>query len=119
MAAALPGMAVNMIPPKIVHRGEFVFTKESTSRIGVANLYRLMRGYATGGLVGSGNVPAPAPGGISVYAPVSISQQNAGGEVSQASTAGTARQLQGIIQQAITDRLKKEVSPGGLLYSRG
>lgn len=106
-------------PAGIVHRGEFVFTKESTSRIGVANLYRLMRGYATGGLVGSGNVPVPAPGGISVYAPVSISQQNAGGEVSQASTAGTARQLQGIIQQAITDRLKKEVSPGGLLYSRG
>ncbi|HBA8154802.1 TPA: phage tail tape measure protein, partial [Escherichia coli] len=37
----------------IVHRGEFVFTKEATSRIGVGNLYRLMRGYATGGYVGT------------------------------------------------------------------
>ncbi|MDG4703449.1 phage tail tape measure protein, partial [Escherichia coli] len=35
-------------PAGIVHRGEFVFTKEATSRIGVGNLYRLMRGYATG-----------------------------------------------------------------------
>ncbi|EFH3010894.1 phage tail tape measure protein, partial [Escherichia coli] len=33
-------------PAGIVHRGEFVFTKEATSRIGVGNLYRLMRGYA-------------------------------------------------------------------------
>ena len=106
-------------PAGIVHRGEFVFTKESTSRIGVSNLYRLMRGYASGGLVGASNVPVPAMGGISVYAPVSISQQSGGGEVSQANTAGTARQLQGIIQQTITDRLKKEISPGGLLYSRG
>ncbi|EPZ4026755.1 phage tail tape measure protein, partial [Escherichia coli] len=36
-------------PAGIVHRGEFVFTKETTSRIGVGNLYRLMRGYAEGG----------------------------------------------------------------------
>lgn len=39
-------------PAGIVHRGEFVFTKEATSRIGVGNLYRLMRGYANGGYVG-------------------------------------------------------------------
>ncbi|WP_024246685.1 phage tail tape measure protein [Escherichia coli] len=40
-------------PAGIVHRGEFVFTKEATRRIGVGNLYRLMRGYATGGYVGT------------------------------------------------------------------
>ncbi|STL00977.1 Minor tail protein precursor H [Escherichia coli] len=39
-------------PAGIVHRGEFVFTKEATSRIGVGNLYSLMRGYAEGGYVG-------------------------------------------------------------------
>ena len=106
-------------PAGVVHRGEFVFTKESTSRIGVANLYRLMRGYASGGLVGAGAMPAQAMGGVSVYAPVSISQQGGGKDVSQANTASTARQLQGIVQQTITERLKKEMSPGGLLYSRG
>ncbi|EMB4726391.1 phage tail tape measure protein [Escherichia coli] len=45
-------------PAGIVHRGEFVFTKEATSRIGVGNLYRLMRGYAEGGYVGSAGSPA-------------------------------------------------------------
>lgn len=104
-------------PAGVVHRGEFVFTKEATSRIGVGNLYSMMRGYASGGLVGGGRMSAAATGGISVYAPVSVSQQG-GGESSQADTIGTARQLQGIVQQTITDRLKKEMGPGGVLYPR-
>ncbi|EFK4311343.1 phage tail tape measure protein, partial [Escherichia coli] len=45
-------------PAGIVHRGELVFTKEATSRIGVGNLYRLMRGYAEGGYVGGAGSPA-------------------------------------------------------------
>ncbi|MGG8872737.1 phage tail tape measure protein [Escherichia coli] len=45
-------------PAGIVHRGEFVFTKEATSRIGVGNLYRLMRGYVEGGYVGAAGSPA-------------------------------------------------------------
>ncbi|EGK7611418.1 phage tail tape measure protein, partial [Escherichia coli] len=32
--------------------------KEATSRIGVGNLYRLMRGYAEGGYVGGAGSPA-------------------------------------------------------------
>ncbi len=43
-------------PKGIVHGGEFVFTKEATSRIGVSNLYAMMhsaQGYANGGYVGS------------------------------------------------------------------
>lgn len=46
-------------PAGVVHAGEFVMTKEATSRIGVGNLYRMMRGYASGGYVGtppSGNM---------------------------------------------------------------
>lgn len=39
-------------PKGVVHGGEFVFTKEATQRLGPENLYRLMRGYASGGLVG-------------------------------------------------------------------
>lgn len=53
-------------PAGIVHAGEFVFTKEATSRIGVDKLYSLMRdsrgassasrvgGYSSGGAVGGG-----------------------------------------------------------------
>lgn len=40
-------------PKGVVHGGEFVFTKEATSRIGVGNLNKLMRGYANGGSVGN------------------------------------------------------------------
>ncbi|EPM2928302.1 TPA: phage tail tape measure protein [Proteus mirabilis] len=47
-------------PAGVVHKGEFVFTKEATQRLGVDNLYRLMdagkRGYASGGHVG-GSAP--------------------------------------------------------------
>lgn len=43
-------------PKGVVHGGEFVFDKDSTTKLGVANLYRLMaagkRGYASGGQVG-------------------------------------------------------------------
>lgn len=42
-------------PAGVVHKGEFVMTKEATKRIGVDNLYRMMRGYANGGYVGGGS----------------------------------------------------------------
>lgn len=38
-------------PAGIVHRGEYVFSKDATNRIGVGNLNR-MHGYASGGFVG-------------------------------------------------------------------
>lgn len=67
----LPGLATGgytgdgakMQPAGIVHKGEFVVTKDATRRIGVGNLYSMMnntrasrpsRGYANGGLVGGG-----------------------------------------------------------------
>lgn len=62
-----------------VHRGEFVMTKEATKRIGVNNLYKLMRGYASGGLVGgtsSGGAGTNQSGGLLLSIgsiPVSIS----------------------------------------------
>ncbi|WP_334470809.1 phage tail tape measure C-terminal domain-containing protein [Arsenophonus sp. PmNCSU2021_1] len=57
-----------------VHKGEFVFTKEATSRLDVANLYHLMnntkKGYATGGYVGPAATPMygmqPVAGGVNV-----------------------------------------------------
>ena len=106
-------------PKGIVHGGEFVFTKEATSRLGVANLYRLMKGYATGGYVGSGGVAGRfGATDISVYAPVTIGEQSSSNDVSSSDTANTAKQLQGIVQQTISDRLRKEMAPGGLLYKK-
>lgn len=44
-------------PKGVVHGGEYVFSKESVNRIGLGNLDRLHKGFATGGFVGnSGNL---------------------------------------------------------------
>ncbi|WP_241773180.1 hypothetical protein [Pantoea sp. CFSAN033090] len=113
-------------PAGVVHKGEFVFTKEATERIGVENLYGMMRGYASGGLVDTPTErPAALPasgrtGGntiIQVDAPVTIMQESGAGDASATGTSAAASQLKSIVQQTITDRLKKEISPGGILYS--
>lgn len=58
------GLGGKYEPAGVVHKGEFVFTKEATERIGVDNLYGMMRGYAVGGLV-SDSVPSVS----AAYAP--------------------------------------------------
>ncbi|WP_343463004.1 phage tail tape measure protein [Pantoea sp.] len=115
-------------PAGVVHKGEFVFTKEATERIGVSNLYDMMRGYADGGYVGS------LPGGrsfssgvnqasgngmvISVSAPVTV-QSGGAGETSTANTTAAAKQLDGMIKRTINDWAKSAMSPGGPLYRPG
>lgn len=112
-------------PAGIVHKGEFVFTKEATDRIGVSNLYSLMKGYADGGVVSPGaavyssGVNRASGNGNTVFnisAPVTISQGGSAGETSASGTADTARQLKSIVEMTLTERLRKEISPGGLLY---
>lgn len=116
-------------PAGIVHRGEFVFTKEATDRIGISNLYSMMKGYARGGVVGgsaginafSSGVNAASGngmGGIQVNAPVTIVQDSGGSDINKADSNSTAKQLQVIIQTQISDRLRKEMQAGGLLYKR-
>ncbi|MBE0153255.1 phage tail tape measure protein [Serratia fonticola] len=58
-------------PAGVVHKGEFVFTKEATERIGIDNLYGMMRGYADGGLVSASPV---ATGGSLGIRPTTASQ---------------------------------------------
>lgn len=115
-------------PAGVVHKGEFVFTKEATDRIGVSNLYDMMRGYADGGYVGS--LPAGrsfssgvnhASGNglvVSVSAPVTI-QSGGAGETSTANTTTAAKQLEGMMKKTINDWARSAMSPGGLLYRPG
>jgi lambda family phage tail tape measure protein len=114
-------------PAGIVHRGEFVFTKEATDRIGVSNLYSMMKGYASGGVVGgSAGINAFSSGvniatsngmgSIQVNAPVTIMQDSGTSGINKANSSSTAKQLQVIIQSEISERLRKEMQAGGLLY---
>ncbi|HBE9083004.1 TPA: phage tail tape measure protein [Serratia fonticola] len=64
------GLGAKYEPAGVVHKGEFVFTKEATERIGVENLYGMMRGYANGGLVS----PSPVAGGSLGVRPTTASQ---------------------------------------------
>lgn len=99
-------------PAGVVHKGEFVFTKEATQRLGVDNLYRLMdagkRGYASGGHVG-GSAP------MSVTQPTAFIARNpqvAGGGSVQVNLGGinieSGQQQQPSSNQANTSSLKRE-----------
>lgn len=107
----------------IVHRGEFVMTKEATQRIGVDNLYTMMRGYANGGLVGGNKAPmfglaGESGGGITVNSTVVMNNDGAPRLANESSAGGGMGKLvQGIVNQAITERLGKELKPGGLIWN--
>ncbi|AVR03768.1 phage tail tape measure protein [Pluralibacter gergoviae] len=105
-------------PAGVVHRGEFVFTKEATSRIGISNLYRMMKGYATGGYVG-GAAPAglSAGGAISVYAPVSVTTQQAGADQQQDNSDAVGKAYQQVVDRSVRDGIARELRPGGIIWS--
>lgn len=104
-------------PAGVVHRGEFVFTKEATSRIGVGNLYRMMKGYATGGYVGGGGTgPAAAPFGVSVYAPVTV-ENASGGAQQQNDGDRLGKAYQQVINKSVNDGIARAIQPGGLIWN--
>ncbi|QGW18233.1 MULTISPECIES: phage tail tape measure protein [Leclercia] len=103
-------------PAGVVHRGEFVFTKEATSRIGVGNLYSLMRGYASGGLVGGGK-GIVTPLGVSVYAPVTVTPSQQGSEASQTNNGAAARAYQQVVDRSIREGIARESEPGGIIWN--
>ncbi|AMO48892.1 Phage tail tape measure protein, lambda family [Enterobacter sp. FY-07] len=106
-------------PAGIVHRGEFVFTQEATSRIGVGNLYRLMRGYASGGYVGNASSVTPSSflSGVSVYAPVSVTAPQNNTNQQHTSSEQVGKAYQQVIEQSVTEGIQREVRPGGIIWS--
>ncbi|MEC3934477.1 phage tail tape measure protein [Citrobacter farmeri] len=103
-------------PAGVVHRGEFVFTKEATSRIGVGNLYRMMKGYASGGLVGGGSAGPAAPFGVSVYAPVMVENPSSGTQ-QQNNGEVLGRAYQQVINKSVHEGIAKAIQPGGLIWN--
>lgn len=118
-------------PAGVVHRGEYVFSKETVQRLGAGNLDRLHRsarkGYASGGLVGdtgkvaraSGDSPmspaqASAPS-VTINAPVTVNA-NGGTPAQNADLAGqVAAQTERMMRNLIQSELMKQMRPGGML----
>ncbi|EBR0040751.1 phage tail tape measure protein [Salmonella enterica subsp. enterica serovar Oranienburg] len=103
-------------PAGIVHRGEFVFTKEATSRIGVDNLYRMMRGYADGGYVGAPGSPASGMNSgeksrFEQHNHVTIQNDGANGNIGP----GALKAVYDIASKATMDILNKQGRDGGML----
>ncbi|MEY0334898.1 MULTISPECIES: phage tail tape measure protein [unclassified Providencia] len=118
-------------PAGVVHKGEFVFDKDSTAKLGKESLYRLMesgkRGYSSGGLVGGS-------ASMSVTRPVQrmYGMQGAGGVNVNLNLGGInvegGNQQQGSMQsvdiraaeQSLTNKVKRlfvtEGREGGDLY---
>lgn len=97
-------------PAGIVHKGEFVFTKEATQRIGARNLYRLMRGYANGGSVGGSGYSRASTGGAGLaysFGDINVDINN----------GNDPKGLETGVRMLVTDMLKREMGQGGSIYN--
>lgn len=97
-------------PAGIVHKGEFVMTKEATQRIGVGNLYRMMRGYANGGVVGSSGYTGG--GTVTGGAP----QFNIGGIDVSITNGNDPKGIETGVKMIFTDMIKRSCMQGGEVY---
>lgn len=101
----------------VVHKGEFVMTKEATARIGVANLYKMMRGYATGGLVGGGGPSMTGGGGgNSIQVSTQVNIGNTGAAADPATTAQYQKDMQSVVDESVQKGIDRAMKPGGRLY---
>ncbi|EPG4007230.1 phage tail tape measure protein [Providencia stuartii] len=119
-------------PMGIVHGGEFVFTKEATQRLGIANLYRLMdygqKGYASGGYVGGSapmsvtqptafiaRNPQIAGGGTNININMGDIKLDNGGQIQQSqsnqmNTNAVKREFQQMIENGVNTLLRNPAS---------
>ncbi|KQN63626.1 phage tail tape measure protein [Erwinia sp. Leaf53] len=106
-------------PAGVVHKGEFVFTKEATQRIGVSNLYGMMRGYADGGLVeGAGKLygmQSGAAGGVNVQTSVTVNTSD-NQQVSASQNAAVSKAYQQTLDRSVREGIQRETRPGGIIW---
>lgn len=97
-------------PKGIVHGGEFVFTKEATKRIGTRNLYKLMRGYANGGIVGGntyGGASTSAVGSQFTFGDINVDINN----------GNDPKGLETGVKMIFTEMIQRACAQGGEVYN--
>lgn len=118
-------------PAGVVHRGEFVFSKETVKRLGAGNLDRLhrsaLRGYATGGLVDAPERVARASGdslrasaessgpSVTINAPVTVNASGGTPEQNADLAGRVAEQTERMFRGLVQEELLKQMRPGGML----
>lgn len=118
-------------PAGVVHKGEFVFSKETVQRLGAGNLDRLhqsaRKGYASGGLVGDAGKVARATSGramdsaeasaptVTISAPITVNAS--GGTPAQNADLAqqVARESEAMFRALVQNELVKQMRPGGML----
>lgn len=96
-------------PAGIVHKGEYVFSKAQTAKLGAGNLARLAKGYADGGYVGApgpvGSKTMQGGGHIAVSVDIGVQDGNivplmtrVAGQVAGQQIKSNNRQLPSIMQ---------------------
>jgi hypothetical protein len=118
-------------PAGVVHKGEFVFSKETVQRLGADNLARLhqsaRKGYAGGGLVGDAgkvakavsarsvdSAQAPAPN-VSINAPVTVNASGGTPEQNADLARQVAAQSEAMFRRLVQQELVQQMRPGGML----
>lgn len=97
-------------PKGIVHGGEFVFTKEATKRIGTRNLYKLMRGYANGGVVGGntyGGASTSAAGSQFTFGDINVDINN----------GNDPKGLETGVKMIFAEMIQRACAQGGEVYN--
>ena len=103
-------------PAGTVHKGEFVFTKEATSRIGVKNLYALMKGYANGGAAGGPS--GYANGGlVSGGTDVNVSGITVNVNGGVGNDPEQAKALQSGVKAIVAEEIAQSFQQGGKAYA--
>jgi lambda family phage tail tape measure protein len=118
-------------PAGVVHKGEFVFSKETVQRLGADNLARLhqnaRKGYAGGGLVSDAgkvaravsgrpvdSAQAPAPN-VSINAPVTVNASGGTPEQNADLARQVAAQSETMFRRLVQQELVQQMRPGGML----
>ncbi|MDE4096665.1 hypothetical protein [Phaeobacter gallaeciensis] len=120
-------------PAGVVHKGEYVLSKEATRRIGVGNLEALhsaaKRGYASGGLVGgaaslrgaqaarSGPV-ADSGQAITINAPVTVHGSAGSPEQNADLARRMSREMEAVMRGTVADEMRRQMRPGNMLNNR-
>lgn len=125
-AGGWTGPGGRLEPAGVVHRGEFVMSKEATDRLGVANLDALHRaaltGYASGGFVTAGKRSLARSGGagtgdqiFNISAPVTVNGSAGTPEQNADLADKVARELEGSMRGVVVDELRRQMRPGALI----